>query len=388
MKMEKEFSFTLKTNMKFGAGISKRLGSMLSEQGYKKIGVIIDAGVYETDIVKDIVKNLNSTSESLKIFKNTVSEPDYDFLENCKNEFLLQEFDCIVGIGGGSTIDVAKGVAVLIKNPGKAISYRGFGKIKNEGLPIIALPTTAGTGSEVTPYAVFIDKTENKKLGINTEYNTPTLAILDPLLTLSCPRSVTIGSGMDALVHAVESFVAKNATPVSKMFSMKAFSLIYNSLFRITDDLDNIELRSRLLLGSYLAGGALMNSGAGPAGAMSYPLGVIYKVPHGLAGAVFLSKVINMNIQKGCNLYATLYDLIKDSNKNLDVSEKSIQFGKMIDELNQKLEIPVTLKVFGVSEKDIDMLTNETFKGLKAAIDQNPIQFSENDIRTILKSML
>jgi alcohol dehydrogenase class IV len=387
-EINKEFSFVLKTNMKFGPGISKNLGNLLSDQGYKRIGLIIDAGVYENDIIKEVIENIKNTSDALKIFKNTVSEPDYDFLESCKNEFLTEEFDCIVGIGGGSTMDTAKGVAVLLKNPGKAISYRGFGKIKEKGLPIIAIPTTAGTGSEVTPYAVFIDKAENKKLGINTEYNTPTLAILDPMLTLSCPKSVTVGSGMDALVHTIESFVARDSTPMSKMFSLKAFSLIFNSLYHITDDLNNIELRSKLLLGSYLAGAALMNSGAGPAGAMSYPLGVIYKVPHGPAGAVFLSKVVNVNIQKGCELYAPLYDLIGNSDKNLTIKEKNVQFGKMMNDLNLKLGIPSSLRVFGVSEADIDMLTNETFKGLSAAIGQNPIPFSEADIRAIFNSMI
>lgn len=382
------FSFTLKTNVKFGVGISKNLGDILLEFGYKKIGVIVDAGVYETDVMRDVLTNLESTSDSVKVFKNVCAEPDYDFLEDCKNDFLTDDFDCIVGIGGGSTMDTAKGVAVLLKNPGKAINYRGFGKVKNKGLPIILLPTTAGTGSEVTPYAVFIDKNEKKKLGINTEYNTPTLAILDPLLTVSCPKSVTIASGMDALVHTVESFVAKNATPISKMFSLQAFSHIFNNLYRVSNDLDNIDLRSKLLLGSYLAGAALMNSGAGPAGAMSYPLGVDYNVPHGLAGAVFLSKIVNKNIESGCELYAPLYDRIENVDKNLTFSEKNIQFGKMLENLTRELEIPASLGVFGVVTDDVDVLVEEIFSGLKAAIDQNPIHFSEDDIRTILQSMV
>lgn len=382
------FSFTLKTSVKFGVGISKNLGNILSESGYKKIGVVIDAGVYETDIVGEVLKNLETIADLVKIFKNVCAEPDYDFLEDCKNEFLTDDFDCIVGIGGGSTMDTAKGVAVLLNNPGKAINYRGFGKVKNKGLPIILLPTTAGTGSEVTPYAVFIDKKDKKKLGINTEYNTPTLAILDPLLTISCPKSVTIASGMDALVHTVESFVAKNATPLSKMFSLQAFSLIFNNLYRVSNDPDNIELRSKLLLGSYLAGAALMNSGAGPAGAMSYPLGVDYNVPHGLAGAVFLSKVVNKNIGSGCELYMPLYDLIENADNSLSINEKSIEFGKMLENLTRELEIPASLDVFGVAADDIDMLVDEIFSGLKAAIDQNPIKFSEDDIRTILQSMI
>lgn len=382
------FSFTLKTSVKFGVGISKNLGNILSESGYKKIGVVIDAGVYETDIVGEVLKNLETTADSVKIFKNVCAEPDYDFLEDCKNEFLTDNFDCIVGIGGGSTMDTAKGVAVLLNNPGKAIHYRGFDKVKNEGLPIILLPTTAGTGSEVTPYAVFIDKKEKKKLGINTEYNTPALAILDPLLTVSCPKSVTIASGMDALVHTVESFVAKNATPLSKMFSLQAFPLIFNNLYRVSNDPDNIELRSKLLLGSYLAGAALMNSGAGPAGAMSYPLGVDYNVPHGLAGAVFLSKVVNKNIGSGCELYTPLYDLIENADNSLSINEKSIEFGKMLGNLTRELEVPASLDVFGVATDDIDMLVDEIFSGLKAAIDQNPIKFSEDDIRTILQSMI
>lgn len=383
-----DISFTLKTNMKFGVGISRNLGKILSEKGYRRFGLIIDAGVFDTDVVKEMIKDLDTNSEHLYIYKNIAAEPNYDFLDECKAEFLKENADCIIGVGGGSTMDTAKGIAVLLNNPGDAISYRGFGKVKNPALPIILLPTTAGTGSEVTPYAVFIDKNEMKKLGINTDYNYAELAILDPLLTVSCPKGVTIGSGMDALVHTIESFVAKNATPVSKLFALKAFSLLYNNLYHAVNEPQNIEYRSKLLLGSYLAGASLMNSGAGPAGAMSYPLGVYYNVPHGHAGAVFLSKIINFNIENGCELYAPLYDMIIGAESGLEDTEKSLRFGEAMDELSRKLEIPLSLSVYGVNEEDVEKLVEATFGGLKAAIDQNPVPFTEDDLRYILNNMV
>jgi alcohol dehydrogenase class IV len=383
----KPFSFRLKTDMRFGVGITGNIGNLLRDYGFSKVGIIIDAGVLKNKAAHELINNLKETCTIEKIFENQISEPDYDYLDECKKEFLGTSMDCLIGIGGGSTMDLTKGVAALLKNPGKAIQYRGFNLLKNLSLPTVAVPTTAGTGSEVTPYAVFTDRNEKRKLGINSEYNIPRLTILDPLLTLSCPRSVTVSSGMDALTHAVESFVAKGATPISKMFSRNAFSLIFNNLSKIVDDMGNIDLRSKLLLGSHCAGVALMNSGAGPAGAMSYPLGVHYNVPHGLAGAVFLPKVVNFNVQSGCEDYAEIYDLIDNADKNLSVLQKTNEFSGALDALCEKLSIPRRLSQFKVSRKDVDFIVKDTFSGLKGAIEQNPVPFTEKDARRILEEM-
>jgi len=381
------FSFKLKTDLRFGVGITKNMANLLRDCGFCKVGVIIDAGVLKNNAAHELINNLKQSCTIEKIFENRVSEPDYDYLDECKKEFFGTSVNCLIGIGGGSTLDLTKGIAALVKNPGKAIHYRGFNLLKNPSLPIVAIPTTAGTGSEVTPYAVFIDRNEKRKLGINSDYNIPRLAVLDPLLTLSCPRSVTVSSGMDALTHAVESFVAKGATPISKMFSKNAFSLIFNNLSKVVDDMGNIDVRSKLLLGSHYAGVALMNSGAGPAGAMSYPLGVHYNVPHGLAGAVFLPKVVKFNVQGGCESYAELYDLIDNADKNLSVLQKIKEFSEALDALCEKLLIPRHLSQFNVSRKDVDFIVKDTFSGLKGAIEQNPIPFTEKDARNILNEM-
>ncbi len=384
----KPFSFKLKTDMRFGIGISRNIGDLVANYNFRRLCLIVDSGVLNNNqIVHDLIGNLGRLSEIVKIFENKISEPDYDYLDNCKMEFATLEFEGIMAIGGGSTLDLTKGIAVLMRNPGKALNYRGFDLVKNPALPVIAVPTTAGTGSEVTPNAVFIDKNEKRKLGINTEYVRPKLAILDPLLSSSCPKGVTVSSGMDALTHALESFVAKSATPISRVFSKEAFSLIFNNLSRIVDDMDNVELRSKLLLGSYYAGIALMNSGAGPAGAMSYPLGVHFDVPHGLAGAVFLPQVIRLNVEMGCLAYAPLYELIEGAEQTLNEVEKNRRFAEAVNELCQRLSIPVSLKDFGVSQKDISFLLEESF-WLKAAIEQNPIPFTEREIKTVWESLL
>jgi len=383
----KEFNFKLKTNMKFGIGIVKDLNEILLKYRFKKAGFIIDHGVYGSDQIEEMIKRVESARISINVYVNRVSEPDYDYLDEFKKQLNGVDFDCLVGVGGGSTLDLTKGMAILLKNPGKAISYRGFPELGNNPLPVIAIPTTAGTGSEVTYNAVFTDNREKKKLGINSELNYPICALLDPSLTLSCPKAVTVSSGIDALTHALESFVAKNATPISRIFSKEAFKLIFNNLRKVTEDPRNIEIRSKLLFGSYLAGVALCNSGAGPAGAMSYPLGAIYKVPHGLAGGVFLPAIVKLNVDRGYMGYTELYDLIEDSDKNLSINRKNERFCKLLEELCVRLGVPQKLTAFGIAERDIDCLVEHTFKGLKAAIEQNPIQVNEEDVRKILKAM-
>lgn len=384
----KPFTFKLTTEMRFGVGISRNAGELLAGYNLGRLCLIVDSGVLNnTEIVHDLIGSLEHSFEVIKVFENKISEPDYDYLDSCKMELASLKFDSLIAIGGGSTLDLAKGIAVLMRNPGKAITYRGFDLVKNPALAVIALPTTAGTGSEVTPYAVFIDRKQQRKLGINTEYVRPKLAVLDPLLTLSCPRSVTISSGMDALTHALESFVAKNATPISRQFSREAFSLVFNTLPKIIDDMGNVELRARLLLGSYYAGIALMNSGAGPAGALSYVLGVGYNVPHGLAGAVFLPRVVKLNTAMGCLAYTPLCDLIEGVERHLNEIEKNKKFGEALEKLCQKLAIPESLHGLGVLAQDINFLVEESF-WLRGAIEQNPIAFTEREVRTVWESLL
>lgn len=381
------FSFTLKTEMEFGVGIAKNINQLLADYGYKRFGLVIDSGVSKNDVVKELISNLGKQYVVEKIFENKVSEPYYDYLDECKKEFSKSNIDCLIGIGGGSTLDLTKGIAALLTNSGKGIKYRGFGKVINPSKPIIAIPTTAGTGSEVTPFAVFTDKKENVKLGINTEYNRPKLAILDPLLTLTCPKSVVISSGMDALVHAIESYASKGATHISQTFSKEAFSLLFPGLKEVVDEMKNVEIRSKLLLGSYIAGIALTNSGGGPTGALSYPLGVHFDVSHGLAGAVYLNRIVKFNIENGCNIYGPLYNILDNTDRNLDKPEKNKRFSITISNLSEKLDIPKKLTAFGVTKENVKILINE-YERLKGAFDQNPVPFTRRDMKRLLYSMI
>lgn len=382
------FNFKLKTDTRFGIGICKDIANILANYSFGTLCVIADSGALNNnDKVQSFIDTIKESVEVVTVFENKIGEPDYDYLDSCKAELAPLKFDSLIAIGGGSTLDLAKGLAVLMTNPGKAISFRGWDLAKNPALPIIAVPTTAGTGSEVTPNAVFIARNEKRKLGINTDFVRPQLAILDPELTLSCSKYITVSSGMDALTHALESYVAKNATPVSRIFSKEAFSLIFNNLPKLLNDMDNIELRGRLLLGSYYAGTALMNSGAGPAGALSYVLGVHYNVPHGLAGAVFLPQVVKLNVQRGCNSYTALYDLIDGADLTLSETERSSRFSQIFIELCQKADVPTSLSKFGVSRDKLDFLVEESF-WLKAAIEQNPIPYEKNEVRQIWESLI
>lgn len=385
------FEINLRTKTKVGVGEALNLGKYLKEMSFSKIGVIIDGKISQLAYTQKILQSIKNESFSvMKLWEYDLgSEPDYDSLDRIKLVFMDNNgnslVDCFIGIGGGSVIDFAKGLATLATNPGKAISFRGFPTGINPSLATIALPTTAGTGSEVTFNAVFIDKNENKKLGINTRNNFPVLAILDPNLTLSCPKQVVVSSGIDAIVHALEGYMSIKSDIITKMFARESLKLMFNNLPKILKDFKDVEARMNLQLGAYLGGLVLLGSGGGPTGALSYSLGVNFKVPHGLAGGVFLPYIAEHNLKKGYN-FSEFYDEI-GTDKSLNKKQKSAVFSKKLFQLWKKIGVPANLKSFGVNKENIGVLLKE-IENYEKAFEQNPTPFSVKDGKKLLLKLI
>ncbi len=380
------YRFRVSTNLRVGAGESAKLGEELADLGFARPAAIMDASLVENPVVRAALAGVEGKMP-LAVFSNTAREPDYDFLQAFFGKNLKGTgFDVLIGVGGGSTMDLAKGAAVLMTNAGAALSFRGFPKLSHRPAAVVALPTTAGTGSEVTYNAVFTDSQGKKKLGINSPQNFPVAAIIDPLLLAGAPRAVALSSGADALVHTLESFVHKNHTAVSRPLSAEAFRLLFGNFAAALDDPKNHAAWEAMGVGAYLAGLALMNAGSGPSGALSYPLGVHHEVPHGLAGAVFLPAVTRYNIRKGYRDYARLYDVIEGADRARSDLDKSAAFGDALEGLWRKLGLPLRLSALKLAWKDVDFLA-EQYDVLKAAIDQNPVPFSKEDLRRMLQEI-
>ncbi len=380
--LENEFQFVFKGNVFFGKSSRFRLNELFRNENWKTSCIIIDQGIIDLPIIDDTLNSLIGVEKI--IVKCDISEPSYEKLEENRTFFKNQKVDVFIGIGGGSALDMAKGLAVLYSNVGPAISYRGFEMFKESIPPIVGVPTTAGTGSEITPNASFIDTDEKRKMGINGEGIRPKYSILDPELTLTCPKGPTISAGVDSIVHATEAFVAKKSNPVAKLFAKEGFNLVIKHLPLLIEDLQNIELREKVMYGAFLSAVALMNSGTGPAAAMSYPLGVHYGVPHGLGGGIFLPFVIEHNIKSGCLDYSGFDNEAKHSHSKQGLSKIFIE---NIWNIWGKLKVPDNLQTFGMDKNNIDKFVSDTMD-LKGALDQNPVPFYENEIKNTLNCLI
>ena len=379
----KNFNFIFSGNIFFGSDSIKKIDFILNEEGFNNLAIVIDHNLLGVKIIKNLIDQL-CFKYNVHLVECRISEPTYEVLDENRLKNKDKQIDVFIGIGGGSAIDMAKALSVLFTNNESAISYRGFNKFVNPIKPIIAIPTTAGTGSEITPNASFIDTIEKKKLGINGEAIRPKYAILDPVLTLSCPKNPTISAGVDSLVHATEAFVAKKTNPMARLFAKQGFATVINNLPLVINDLDNIELRKNVMYGAFLSAIALMNSGTGPAAAMSYPLGVHYGVPHGIGGAIFLPLVIEYNINNGYYDYSELLQPI--SKNDMPKKKQSEELLKYLKDTWSKLDIPKNLNQFGLFDKDIKDFVDGTMD-LKGALDQNPIPFYEEQIDAVLKKL-
>jgi alcohol dehydrogenase len=373
------FNFIFHGNIEFGVGSRKKIDDILTYNHYKSACIVIDHALVAMPLFTDF---LNSVKCDTTIIECDISEPTYEKLEEKRISSDDKKIDVFIGIGGGSAIDMAKGLSVLYSNHAHAINYRGFDKYKEPIQPVIAIPTTAGTGSEITPNASFIDTQEKRKMGINGEAIRPKYAILDPELTLSCPKYPTISAGVDSMVHATEAFVAKKSNSMAKMFAKEGFKLVIENLPTLIDNLEKVELREKLMYGAFLSAIALMNSGTGPAAAMSYPLGVHFGVPHGIGGGIFLPHVIEHNISKGFLNYSDLYKTDNQNSKEISAS----LFVEKVKKVWDQLDIPQDLGVFGLNKTHITSFVSDTMD-LKGALDQNPVPFYENEIKSTLEKL-
>ena len=336
------------------------------------------------------LKNLKIAFPRLDIKVNDrQGEPTYKYLNKLANYFRGKDIDIVVAIGGGSTMDIGKGIAFLLTNKGNALEYKGFPKDANNPIPLVTCPSLFGSGADISYNAVFIDEDEGKKLGINSTKNFPKLTIIDSELTMEAPESAVISSAMDTLVHCIDSFGSVKHTPMSRMHSIAGFRDTFKVLYEGTHM--DINSRNNLAKGAICGITALMNSGDGPTNGFAYYLGVKHNVPHGLAGAIFLKEVMNYNINQGYEDYCMLTSLSSDDMSNvgddIDIANISSHLIHDFDFIYNNLKIP-NLSKYGFTKNDMNTFVQGSMDALSGSFGGNPVEFSENAVRRVYKNLI
>ncbi len=382
MTLPHSFTITQPTQIHFGQGMIRSLPDVMKDCGGTKPLVVIDPGLENAGIDKQIIDALNTAGVKSTIFSNVDPEPGLKLADLAADTARQNECDCVVGAGGGSAMDIAKAAAILLTNGGRAVDYLGLGKITKPGVPKIMIPTSAGTGAEVTFTAVFINEETGSKGGMNGDPLYPEAAILDPGLTTSLPPGVTASTGLDALAHALEAYTSVQAHPVSEMYSLEAIDLIAGNIRAAYADGRNMEARSNMLLASLLGGKALAMAGVGLVHAMAYPLGGMFGIAHGLANAVLLPYVTEYNVIGNLEKHANLAALFGYDTSALPIREAAELAADGLFQLNMDLNIPPTLADINVAEEKIPEMADIALT-VARPVENNPRQPSREDIIAI-----
>ncbi|HNZ10823.1 MAG TPA: iron-containing alcohol dehydrogenase [Smithellaceae bacterium] len=380
--MRKIFSFTGAKKIVFGNGSLLTLAGHLNEHHAKNPLVVIDKNLAKTGLHEKIASILVSEGIKFTVFDKVEPEPRIELADEGAALCLKNKCDSVIGIGGGSAMDVAKAIAGIATNKGAAVDYLGLNKVPKPGLPKIMIPTTAGTGSEVTFTAVFIRKNLKKKEGMNSPHLYPDLALLDPELTLSLPPEPTAHTGLDALCHAIESYTSINASPLSEMFSLEAIALIAENLRTCVHDGKNIAARERMLLGSLYAGIGLANAGVTAVHSLSYPLGGKFGVGHGLANTILLAPVMAYNLPGALEKFADVAEAMGECVEGLPLREAAYLAVDAVEALIDDCGITSSIRDFGVKEEDFPSLADVAMT-VARPLENNPRKMTKEEMIAI-----
>ena len=381
----KEFMFSIPQNIIVGAKNLEKLPSLLQKMSVECVFLISDRGLEKAGTVGRVVDILNREGIKHHEYLDVLPNPSVEIVKEATKEYKNAGANVIVALGGGSPMDVAKAVGVLAMYGGEITQYEGADKVPGKIVPMIAIPTTAGTGSEVTAFAVITDTSRNYKLTIFSYELIPTYALLDPELIMSLPPFVAASTGLDALVHAMESFVSKAASPFSDAMAEKAMALIGENIRSFVADRSNVEAAENMMIASTFAGIAFAWARLGNVHAMAHPLGGFFHVPHGVANSILLPFILEYNAISDRGKYKKMYELIA-RNKKTEVEFTPYLLIEEIKELLKELDIPSHLSQVGVTEDKIPEMAEDAMKSGNILV--NPRQSTKSDIEALYRIAL
>lgn len=354
----------------FGVGAAEKVGEEAKKLGFKKAGIICGPTVRKVGLVNVVTESLEKAGVSYEVWDGVEPEPRVEVADRAA-EFARQgKFDVLIGVGGGSALDTTKAAAVLMNNPGSVKQYLGA-EIPNPPKPMILMPTTSGTGSEVSNAAVFAIPEEEFKYVLYSPLLYPDLAIVDPKLTMTMPPKVTAQSGMDALCHAVEAYVSLQASPVTDVLALKAIELIAKSLRKAYANGDNLEARRDMAYASLIAGLAFGNAGTVLAHAAGHAFSYRYHVPHGIAVAVMLPYVLEFNIISNLEKHVEIACRLGENVSGLSMRDAALRAALAVKKLLIDLDLPTNLKDLGFKKDEVELVAKDVFKS-KAHVARNP----------------
>jgi alcohol dehydrogenase class IV len=374
----KAFTFQAPPNILFEAGASRKLADLVRDYGSRRVLLVTDKGVRKAGLTTGAEEGLAAAGCELTVFDDVLADPPSHVIESAAALCRDKGIELVLSIGGGSALDTAKLVAYLAKSTDRLDDIYGVGLAKGQRLPLLLAPTTAGTGSEVTPIAIVTTPTTEKK-GVVAPRLLPDWAILDPELTLGLPAPVTAATGIDAMVHAIEAYTSRHKkNPMSDQLARQGLALISANIRTVCSNGRDIEARSHMLLGSMLAGMAFANAPVAAVHALAYPIGAIFHVPHGLSNALVLTQVLRFNLPAAEALYAELAPIVDSAAQGLPAPEQARRFVEAMRSISRDCKVPASLAEVGVGKGDLKKLAEDAMKQTRLLVN-NPRELTYDD---------
>jgi len=379
------FTFNTSASVQFGIGSFARVGALALERLGGRVFVVTDRGMVSTGIVERALGYLSDAGVEATVFADVVADPPAAMILQAVDAAAAIGATGVLGLGGGSSLDTAKLVALLAPGGEKLADVFGVGKAKGPRLPLILAPTTSGTGSEVTPISI-VTTGENEKMGVVSPVILPDVALLDPELTLGLPPHVTAATGIDAMVHAIEAYssMSANNNPISRILATQALTLIGGAIESAVHRGSDIEARSAMLLGSMLAGQAFANSPVAAVHALAYPLGGHFHIPHGLSNALVLPHVLRFNCKTAPQAYIEIAPFAFPELAALEGEARAAGFCDALQELSRKCGLPQRLRDVGAPESALPMLARDAMNQTRL-LPNNPRPVTEADALEIYR---
>jgi len=366
----------------FGNGTLEQLADDIIALPSKKLFIATIEPLIRT--IEEFILKLTASGIEVQLDTSIVAEPSFSDFEKLMKKVAPFNPDTVIGIGGGSVLDIAKLVAAQLENEQELKEYVGIGLLKGRKKHLVCVPATSGTGSEVSPNAILVDDSDNQKKGIISPFLVPDIVYVDPVLTVSVPPSITAATGMDALTHCLEAYTNKFALPFIDLFAWEGMRLIAANIGTVVREGNDLAAREKVAMGSLYGGFCLGPVNTAGVHALSYPLGSMFHLPHGLSNALLLPYVMEYNIPSAVNRYAAVALALGCERKN---TEEATAFAgvEKVRELNRSCGLPATLKEAGVREEAIPQMAKEAMK-IQRLLKNNPREIMETDAVEIYKT--